>query len=378
VLPIQEAPRPHVVKLQPSAIIPQQVDQEIQEASRPHVVKLEPNVIVSQMQYQQVPEARRPHVIKLHTKNPQHEYQQVIPGQQYQLTVPQQDSHQTLREKNISWNINNMVQKRIRDSLPNVLSGLQTEQVARQTKVKQEPIKRVTHTVTSTSSQVSPSHHYVQDTVIGENISESGVLDISEDIILPETSPIFIEETRENKPVWTVTRVKTSQTVKKPSVELQDGSVIKTSALKKVRRKLSNKDKMRLKNKKRMLLKTLDKELHRNEEKKRRVLLKPAPEVTIEKSEDLIHENEQEEVTSTPTITFDFRNGLEDGNIEEELNENEKKAISLKEAYDRHIKKINVEEPSENREPGNRLLEMMLEDYEDRHYLDSNQLRGEE
>merc|ERR1712226_1183805 len=106
---------------------------------------------------------------------------------------------------------------------------------SKQTKVVQPPVSRVTHTVTSTSSQVSssaakkgPSHHYVQNSIIGQEQKmkkakeekvemEKHKMMEDKEIILPQPAPMLVEDTREHKPVWTVTRQRPKQkTTAKP------------------------------------------------------------------------------------------------------------------------------------------------------------------
>merc|ERR1711881_587000 len=114
--------------------------------------------------------------------------------------------------------INQQITQSIRNRIPTILSNLKAKQ-SKQTKVVQPPVSRVTHTVTSTSSQVSssaakkgPSHHYVQNSIIGQ---EKKMED--KEIILPQPAPMLVEDTREHKPVWTVTRQRpTQKTTAKP------------------------------------------------------------------------------------------------------------------------------------------------------------------
>merc|ERR1712088_1255235 len=112
----------------------------------------------------------------------------------------------------------------------------------------QPAVSRVTHTVTSTSSQVSssaakkgPSHHYVQNSIVGQQqrtrkeenedlnekmekvdeekmkmeMEKQKVME-GEEVILPQPAPMLVEDTREHKPVWTVTRQRPKQTTVKP------------------------------------------------------------------------------------------------------------------------------------------------------------------
>merc|ERR1712012_523355 len=143
--------------------------------------------------------------------------------------------------EDLTFLISKQITQSIRECIPTILSDLKAKQ-SKQTKVVQAPVT-VTHTVTSTSSssssrssssssssstaKKSPSHHYVQNSIIGqeqrkkvekkEDNSEMKKKKIEEEeIILPQPAPMLVEDTREHKPVWTVTRQRPRQTTVKP------------------------------------------------------------------------------------------------------------------------------------------------------------------
>ena len=144
--------------------------------------------------------------------------------------------------EDLTFLISKQITQSIRERIPTILSNLKAKQ-SKQTKVVQAPVT-VTHTVTSTSSssssssstaKKSPSHHYVQNSIIGqeqrkkvekeEDNTEEKMLEMEElkkkkmeeeEIILPQPAPMLVEDTREHKPVWTVTRQRPKQTTVKP------------------------------------------------------------------------------------------------------------------------------------------------------------------
>merc|ERR1719174_2124098 len=76
--------------------------------------------------------------------------------------------------EDLTFLISQQITQSIRNRIPTILSNLQAKQ-SKQTKAVQPAVSRVTHTVTSTSSQVSssaakkgPSHHYVQNSIVGQ------------------------------------------------------------------------------------------------------------------------------------------------------------------------------------------------------------------
>ena len=76
--------------------------------------------------------------------------------------------------EDLTFLISQQITQSIRNRIPTILSNLQAKQ-SKQTKAVEPEVSRVTHTVTSTSSQVSssaakegPSHHYVQNSIVGQ------------------------------------------------------------------------------------------------------------------------------------------------------------------------------------------------------------------
>lgn len=152
-----------------------------------------------------------------------------------------------------------------------------------------------------------------------------------------------------------------------PEEDLSSGPRV----LQKVRRKLFNEDRAKLKERRRMLWKAASQDRKMgNVEKKRRVLLNTVPEEA--KQEQQLYQEledvlvELKDATSNPKISLDLSNGLE-----EDLDEAERRAVE--EAYDMNIARLQMEEPNMEREPANRLLEMMLEDYEGRQNIHSSE-----
>ena len=151
--------------------------------------------------------------------------------------------------EDLTFLISKQITQSIRERIPTILSNLKAKQ-SKQTKVVQAPVT-VTHTVTSTSSsssssssssaKKSPSHHYVQNSIIGqeqrkkvekkEDNTEKKMMEMEEmekmmemekkmeeeeEIILPQPAPMLVEDTREHKPVWTVTRQRPRKTTVRP------------------------------------------------------------------------------------------------------------------------------------------------------------------
>ena len=155
--------------------------------------------------------------------------------------------------EDLTFLISKQITQSIRERIPTILSNLKAKQ-SKQTKVVQAPVT-VTHTVTSTSSsssssssssaKKSPSHHYVQNSIIGqeqrkkvekkEDNTEKKMMEMEEmkkmmekekkmekkmeeeEIILPQPAPMLVEDTREHKPVWTVTRQRPRKTTVRPT-----------------------------------------------------------------------------------------------------------------------------------------------------------------
>merc|ERR1719430_425903 len=224
------------------------------EAPRPHVVRLEqrrrvqPVVRVEQapvVRVEQAPVVRVEHRV---------EQAPLVRVEQAPVRVHSTPRFQpsSLEVKpsaeDLTFLISQQITQSIRNRIPTILSNLQAKQ-SKQTKAVQPAVSRVTHTVTSTSSQVSssaakkgPSHHYVQNSIVGqqqrtkkeenedikekmEKVDEEKMkmemerqkVTEDEDVILPQPAPMLVEDTREHKPVWTVTRQRPKQkTTAKP------------------------------------------------------------------------------------------------------------------------------------------------------------------
>merc|ERR1719454_818354 len=163
-----------------------------------------------------------------------------------------------------------------------------------------------------------------------------------EEIILPQPAPMLVEDTREHKPVWTVTRQRPRQTTVKPrktKTQVQpEAKVVKKvcwigggrSALtcKQVRRKLVGEEKQ--------------------QQGRRRIQLKQVKEASSkraemkEKSRMLLHQEPQDgnNDSDPEEISLQLANRMME---EEELSSEDRKAITLKEAFDRTINKLGSE-----------------------------------
>merc|ERR1712226_1812017 len=237
---------------------------------------------------------------------------------------------------------------------------------SKQTKVVQPPVSRVTHTVTSTSSQVSssaakkgPSHHYVQNSIIGQEQKmkkaekddnmkkmkeekvemEKHKMMEDKEIILPQPDPMLMGDTREHKPVWTVTRQRPKQkTTAKPEnrrkTKSQAGQpkVVKkvcwigggrsTLTCKQVRRKLVSGENEKQKQNGRRRIQSMRKTVEKKE-----------------KSRMLLHADPLKENGPNEEFSFELANRV-DKEEESGLDTEERKAITLKEAFDRTINKL--------------------------------------
>merc|ERR1712192_318725 len=172
-----------------------------------------------------------------------------------------------------------------------------------------------------------------------------------EDVILPQPAPMLVEDTREHKPVWTVTRQRPKQKTitAKPAANPRksnthqgqvqpEAKVVKKvcwigggrSALtcKQVRRKLIGEDGA--------------KAGHQQQTGRRRIQSlrqtgsKPAEK--RQKSRMLLHADRQNEKASDEQFSFELANRVEESKEMEE--EEERRAITLKEAFDRTINKL--------------------------------------
>merc|ERR1712066_196705 len=183
------------------------------------------------------------------------------------------------------------------------------------------------------------------------------------EIILPQPAPMLAEDTREHKPVWTVTRQRPKQkTTAKPEnrrkTKSQAGQpkVVKkvcwvgggrsTLTCKQVRRKLvsGENEKQQKQNGRRRI-----QSMRKTVEKK-------------EKSRMLLHADPQKENGSNEEFSFELANRV-DKEEEEVEDSEERKAITLKEAFDRTINKLGNDEVEE-------------EEVEDSEELDAERLRS--
>merc|ERR1719350_1908485 len=217
-----------------------------------------------------------------------------------------------------------------------------------------------------------------------------------EEIILPQPAPMLVEDTREHKPVWTVTRQRPRQTTVKPrktkTQQVQpEAKVVKKvcwigggrSALtcKQVRRKLVGEEdgkavKQQQLGRRRIQLKQVKPASSKRAEmkEKSRMLLHPEP-------KDANNDSDPEE------ISLQLANRVME---EEDLSSEDRKAITLKEAFDRTINKLGSElEEGEDTETTNaERLRSMSQEYSDtlsrlldqledteRQYVDSSDLR---
>merc|ERR1719266_3081881 len=217
-----------------------------------------------------------------------------------------------------------------------------------------------------------------------------------DDVILPQPAPMLVEDTREHKPVWTVTRQRPKQktTAKPRKTKIQQGGgqavqpeakVVKKvcwigggrSALtcKQVRRKLVGEEKQQ-QGRKRIQLKQVKEAGSKRAEmkEKSRMLLHPEP-------QDGNNDSDPEE------ISLQLANRMME---EEELSSEDRKAITLKEAFDRTINKLGseVEEEEDPETMDAERLRSMSQEYSDtltrlldqledseRQYVDSSDLR---
>merc|ERR1719429_845994 len=160
-----------------------------------------------------------------------------------------------------------------------------------------------------------------------------------EEIILPQPAPMLVEDTREHKPVWTVTRQRPKQTTVRPrktKTQVQpEAKVVKKvcwigggrSALtcKQVRRKLVGEE---------------DAKAVKQQQGRRRIQLKQVKEAGSkraemkEKSRMLLHPEPQDANNDSDPeeISLQLANRMME---EEDLSSEDRKAITLKEAFDR-------------------------------------------
>merc|ERR1712209_273910 len=215
-----------------------------------------------------------------------------------------------------------------------------------------------------------------------------------EEIILPQPAPMLVEDTREHKPVWTVTRQRPRKTIVKPTktkTQVQpEAKVVKKvcwigggrSALtcKQVRRKLVGEE---------------DAKVVKQQQGRRRIQLKQVKEggskraEMKEKSRMLLHPEPQDgnKHSDPEEISLQLANRMME---EEELSSEDRKAITLKEAFDQTINKLGseLEEEEDTETMDAERLRSMSQEYSDtltklldqledseRQYVDSSDLR---
>jgi len=408
-----EAPRPHVVRLEQRRRVKPVVRLEqapLVRVEQAPVVRVEHHV-------EQAPVVRVEQApVRVHSTPSRFQ-----PSSSLEVKQPSAED--------LTFLISQQITQSIRNRIPTILSNLQAKQ-SKQTKAIQPPVSRVTHTVTSTSSQVSssaakeagPSHHYVQNSIVGqpqrmkkkenegnmekmemenmemEEMERQNMME-DEDVILPQPAPMLVEDTREHKPVWTVTRQRPKQktTAKPRKTKIQQGGgqvqpeakVVKKvcwigggrSALtcKQVRRKLVGEDGK----------KPQQQTGRRRIQSMRQTGSKPAEKK--QKSRMLLHEDPQTENELEEEFSFELANRVVEEN-KEMGEEEERRAITLKEAFDRTINKLGKEVEEEEDEDLENIdadrLRSMSEEYSDtltklldqledteRQYIDSSDLR---
>merc|ERR1712088_671656 len=274
----------------------------------------------------------------------------------------------------------------------------------------QPAVSRVTHTVTSTSSQVSssaakkgPSHHYVQNSIVGqqqrtkegenedikEKMEKQKVME-GEEVILPQPAPMLVEDTREHKPVWTVTRQRPKQTTVKPAPARKtkiQGKQVQPKVVKKVCWIGGGRSALTCKQVRRKLVGeegSTQTGRRRIQTLRQKTGAKPAEKK--QKNRMLLHADPQNENELEKEFSFELAN-----RVEEVEDSEERRAITLKEAFDRTINKLGKEVEEEEEDLENMdadRLRSMSEEYSDtltrlldqledteRQYIDSSDLR---
>merc|ERR1712233_192056 len=376
------------------------------------------------------PEAPRPHVVRLEQRR-----RPVVRGEQAPLVRVEQAPvrvHSTPRfqpsslqvkpsAEDLTFLISQQITQSIRNRIPTILSNLQAKQ-SKQTKAVQPSVSRVTHTVTSTSSQVSssaakegPSHHYVQNSIVGqqqrtkkgenkdipekmEKVDEEEKMKMEmerqkvmegEDVILPQPAPMLVEDTREHKPVWTVTRQRPKQTTVKPPRKTKiQGSQVQPKVVKKVCWIGGGRSALTCKQVRRKLIgEDGNTQTGRRRIQSLRQKTESKPAEKKQKNRMLLHVDPQNENELEKEFSFELANRMEEVEDEEE-----RRAITLKEAFDRTINKLGKEMEEEEMEDLENMdadrLRSMSEEYSDtltrlldqledteRQYIDSSNLR---
>merc|ERR1712130_93266 len=391
------------------------------EAPRPHVVRLEqrrrPVVRVEQAPLVRVEQAP---VVRV-------EQAPVVRVEQAPVRVHSTPRFQpsSLQVKpsaeDLTFLISQQITQSIRNRIPTILSNLQAKQ-SKQTKAVQPSVSRVTHTVTSTSSQVSssaakegPSHHYVQNSIVGqqqrtkkgenkdipekmEKVDEEEKMKMEmerqkviegEDVILPQPAPMLVEDTREHRPVWTVTRQRPKQTTVKPPRKTKiQGSQVQPKVVKKVCWIGGGRSALTCKQVRRKLIgEDGNTQTGRRRIQSLRQKTESKPAEKKQKNRMLLHVDPQNENELEKEFSFELANRMEEVEDEEE-----RRAITLKEAFDRTINKLGKEMEEEEMEDLENMdadrLRSMSEEYSDtltrlldqledteRQYIDSSDLR---
>merc|ERR1712037_981251 len=293
---------------------------------------------------------------------------------------------------------------------------------SKQTKAVEPEVSRVTHTVTSTSSQVSssaakegPSHHYVQNSIVGQQqrakkgenedmkekmekvdeekmkmeMERQKVME-GEDVILPQPAPMLVEDTREHKPVWTVTRQRPKQTTVRhppPRKTKIQGSQVQPKVVKKVCWIGGGRSALTCKQVRRKLIgEDGNAQTGRRRIQSLRQKSGAKPAEKKQKNRMLLHADPQNENELEKEFSFELAN-----RVEEVEDSEERRAITLKEAFDRTINKLGKEVEEEEEDLENMdadRLRSMSEEYSDtptrlldqledteRQYIDSSDLR---
>jgi hypothetical protein len=212
-----------------------------------------------------------------------------------------------------------------------------------------------------------------------------------EDVILPQPAPMLVEDTREHKPVWTVTRQRATQTTVKPpparKTKIQ-GNQVQAKVVKKVCWIGGGRSALTCKQVRRKLIGEDGKtQTGRRRIQSLRQKSGSKPAEKKQKSRMLLHVDPQNENELEKEFSFELAN-------REEMDSEERKSITLKEAFDRTINKLGkeVEEEEEEVEDLENMdadrLRSMSEEYSDtltrlldqledteRQYIDSSDLR---
>merc|ERR1712130_119734 len=207
-----------------------------------------------------------------------------------------------------------------------------------------------------------------------------------EDVILPQPAPMLVEDTREHKPVWTVTRQRPKQTTVKPPRKTKiQGSQVQPKVVKKVCWIGGGRSALTCKQVRRKLIgEDANTQTGRRRIQSMRQKTESKPAEKKQKSRMLLHADPENELEKE--FSFELANRVEEENSEE------RRAITLKQAFDRTINKLNKEVEEEEMEDLENMdadrLRSMSEEYSDtltklldqledteRQYIDSSDLR---